>query len=484
MASPVNPQDLNFILTPLHGASVSTPLTDLGILLALRRVNVTIITIKDNAVRYKPSIDLANATHRLNIRLLCLDPPGEQASEKMRREVLERLMLELKPPPSCIVSSSTRGYTNDIAGKFRIPCYIFNARSCFSTICSIKILSNKLHTTGLTETFLVPGIPHKVELKGYQSPYYGRFCKENQTRETQKGENPVRGTEKFNLYQGMLINSFEEIEPLYSGPLKQKSLFWCIGPVSLCHKEILHKSCRSLKASIDADHCVTWLDSMKQGSVIYACFGSMSCIHPFQLAEIGLGLESSNQPFIWVIRDNVHLDVIERWLETTKFEKRVEGRGLVIRGWAPQLVILSHPSIGGFLTHCGWNSTLEGVCAGVPMITWPLFEEQHLNEKYVTDILGIGLSIFVEARVSSEAVIIKRDRVKEAIRELMNGEKAGEMRRRARKLGEVANKSVEKGGSSHSNITKFIQDVVNLLKLKQTNPTAYQNVFIRSPRPS
>ncbi|KAL1819521.1 hypothetical protein ACET3Z_014390 [Daucus carota] len=424
MASPVNPQDLNFILTPLHGASVSTPLTDLGILLALRRVNVTIITIKDNAVRYKPSIDLANATHRLNIRLLCLDPPGEQASEKMRREVLERLMLELKPPPSCIVSSSTRGYTNDIAGKFRIPCYIFNARSCFSTICSSKILSNKLHTTGLTETFLVPGIPHKVELKGYQSPYYGRFCKENQTRETQKGENPVRGTEKFNLYQGMLINSFEEIEPLYSGPLKQKSLFWCIGPVSLCHKEILHKSCRSLKASIDADHCVTWLDSMKQGSVIYACFGSMSCIHPFQLAEIGLGLESSNQPFIWVIRDNVHLDVIGRWLDTTKFEKRVE------------------------------------------------------------DILGIGLSIFVEARVSSEAVIVKRDRVKEAIRELMNGEKAGEMRRRARKLGEVANKSVEKGGSSHSNITKFIQDVVDLLKLKQTNPIAYQNIFIRSPRPS
>lgn len=159
-------------------------------------------------------------------------------------------------------------------------------------------------------------------------------------------------------------------------------------------------------------------------------------------------------------------DGLERRILQQGFEERIEGRGLVIRGWAPQVLILCHPSVGGFLTHCGWNSTLEGVCAGVPMITCPLFAEQFINEKLVVQVLGIGESVGVEAAVTwgledKFGLLMKKDQVKEAIEKVMDkGEEGEERRQRARELGEMAKCAVEQGGSSYLNIEKLIQFVL------------------------
>ena len=135
----------------------------------------------------------------------------------------------------------------------------------------------------------------------------------------------------------------------------------------------------------------------------------------------------------------------------------------MIRGWAPQLLILSHPAIGGFLTHCGWNSTLEGICAGLPMITWPLFAEQFYNEKLMVQVLKIGVSLGVEFVVSwageKFGVVLKREEFKRAINQLMEeGEAAQERRKRARELGEMAKTAIE--GSSYLNMKLLIQDVM------------------------
>jgi UDP-glucosyl transferase 73C len=148
-----------------------------------------------------------------------------------------------------------------------------------------------------------------------------------------------------------------------------------------------------------------------------------------------------------------------------KFEKRIEGRGLIIRGWAPQVPILSHPAIGGFLTHCGWNSTLEGISAGLPMITWPMFAEQFYNEKLLAQVLRIGVRVGVQACVKrgeeeKPGVFVKREDVKKAIEQLMDeGEEGEERRKRARDLGGMAKRAVEEGGSSYMNVTSLIQHI-------------------------
>jgi UDP-glucosyl transferase 73C len=184
------------------------------------------------------------------------------------------------------------------------------------------------------------------------------------------------------------------------------------------------------------------------------------------MIELGLALEATKRPFIWVIRDGNQLEALEKWVEESGFEGRINGRGLIIKSWAPQLVILSHPSIGGFLTHCGWNSTIEAICAGVPMVTWPLFADQFLNESLVVQILKVGVKIGVESPLKwgeeeESSVLVKKEDIISGIEKLMDEtNESEEIRKKIRELGKMAIKAVEKDGSSHSNVTLFIQDII------------------------
>lgn len=232
----------------------------------------------------------------------------------------------------------------------------------------------------------------------------------------------------------------------------------------IINKDNNDKAKRGNEALTDENQCLKWLDSWPASSVIYVCFGSLNRLTPPQLMELGLALEASNKPFIWVIRGGYKREDMEKWLAEDGFEERVKGRGLLIRGWAPQLLILSHPSVGGFLTHCGWNSTLEGISAGVPMITWPLFAEQFFNEKQLVQVLKIGVRVGVEFVVhmgeeDKYVVLVKSEDIKKAIENIMDEGKEGEERReRARNLAEMAKKAVE-GGSSYLNIALLIEDI-------------------------
>nr|XP_016473230.1 PREDICTED: anthocyanidin 3-O-glucosyltransferase 4-like [Nicotiana tabacum] len=225
---------------------------------------------------------------------------------------------------------------------------------------------------------------------------------------------------------------------------------------------------RGNKTSIDEHNCLSWLDSMKPKSVIYACFGSLCQISFLQMKEIGLGLESSNVPFIWIIRKVNLTSQVEKWLRDENFEKRVKGRGMIIRGWAPQVLILSHSSIGGFLTHCGWNSTLEGTSCGVPMITFPMFAEQFYNEKFIVNVLKIGVRVGVEVSINSwneekNGVLVNKDQVKEAIDQLMDkGLESEERRKRAKELAHMSKKAIKEEGSSFLNTKLLIEDVMQL----------------------
>lgn len=264
--------------------------------------------------------------------------------------------------------------------------------------------------------------------------------------------------------EGVIVNTFQELESIYLESYEKflHKKAWAVGPMCLYNKGLKQMASRGNKASIDEERCLKWLDSMQNGSVLFVNFGSLVRSVPLQLMEIGLGLEASRKPFIWVIKAGDKMPEIEQWLIEENFEERVKDRGLIIKGWAPQIMILSHRAICGFLTHCGWNSTIESICNGVPMITWPHFGDQFLNEMLIVDVLKIGIRIGAERYITwgsekSDEVMITRDDVERKVLELMDEEKGTERRVKARDLGEMAKKAMEEGGSSYKNIELLVQ---------------------------
>ncbi|CAI0378481.1 unnamed protein product, partial [Linum tenue] len=194
--------------------------------------------------------------------------------------------------------------------------------------------------------------------------------------------------------------------------------------------------------------------------VVYVCFGTLANFSDLQLKEIAAGLEASGREFVWVVRreknrgggiDGGSGD--DNWL-LAGFEERMEGKGLIIRGWAPQALILDHLAASGFVTHCKWNSTLEGITAGLPMLTWPVTAEQFYNEKLLTEILGIGIVVGAKQLYG---VKVGSGGVADAMGRMMaeEGEEAAEMKK-AGELGRIAKRAVEEGGSSYANVGALI----------------------------
>ncbi|CAI0464989.1 unnamed protein product [Linum tenue] len=204
---------------------------------------------------------------------------------------------------------------------------------------------------------------------------------------------------------------------------------------------------------------------MKPNSVLYICLGSLTRFSKPQITEISRALEESSHPFIWVLEFDQVDEGKEQWWLPEGFENRVKqsGKGLIIRGWAPQMAILEHASIGGFVTHCGWNSIMEGVCAGVPMVTWPIFAEQFYNEKLVTQVMKFGVSVGNEVWsvwATEELPLIRGERLRSAVEVVMGGGvEAAEMRRKAVELGKEAKRAVGEGGTSSDELKGLLEEI-------------------------
>ncbi|XVF07804.1 hypothetical protein REPUB_Repub06bG0171400 [Reevesia pubescens] len=486
---------LHFVLIPLMSPGHLLPMTDMARVLAQHGVIVSIVTTPLNTIRFQTTIDRA-VESGLSIRLLQLQFPSVQVglpegcenmdqlpsrdliknffkASSMLQQPFEQLFNELQPRPSCIISGKNLPWTVETAHKFNVPRIFFDGMGCFSFSCTHSLEVSKVHeAVSKSESFLVPGLPHRIELTKAQLPENLNPGSNDMTNVRDK----IRATEV--IADGIVVNTFEELETEYVKDYKsvKGDNVWCIGPLSACNKLNSDKTERGEKASIDDNQCLKpWLDSKKPGSVIYACLGSISGLTTWQLVELGLGLEASNQAFIWVIRGGKKSEGLEKWISEEQFEERIRDKGLIIRGWAPQLRILSHPAIGGFLTHCGWNSTLEGITAGVPIVACPLFAEQFLNEKLVVEVLGIGTSVGVEAAVTwgledKFGLLMKREQVKQAIEKVMDNSNIGAGRRkRAKELGEMANKAIEEGGSSYQNMEMLIEFVLQRTRAAQTS---------------
>lgn len=204
-----------------------------------------------------------------------------------------------------------------------------------------------------------------------------------------------------------------------------------------------------------------WLDKQAPNSVIYVSFGTTTAMKDEQIAELAIGLEQSNQRFIWVLRDADKGDLFsnaeERRAELPQgYEERVKGRGLVVRDWAPQLEILAHKSTGGFVSHCGWNSCIESVTMGVPVAAWPMHSDQPRNTVLITRLLRVGV---VMRDWAHRDEILTSLSVKNGVEKFMGSKEGDEIRKRAADLGAAVRRSMVEGGASHMEFSSFMDHI-------------------------
>ncbi|XP_044485652.1 UDP-glycosyltransferase 83A1-like [Mangifera indica] len=194
--------------------------------------------------------------------------------------------------------------------------------------------------------------------------------------------------------------------------------------------------------------CLRWLDSQAIGSVIYVALGSTTTLSRQQFEELALGLESSGQPFLWVVRSNLVNESLARFPDG--FREKLADRGKIVE-WAAQEKVLAHPSVACFLSHCGWNSTMEGLSMGVPFLCWPYFADQYQNRRFICEVWKIGLDL-----TSDENGIISRQEIQRKVRKLINDDA---IKSNSLKIKEMAGKSLLEGGSSFINFERFIDQV-------------------------
>ncbi|CAH9127492.1 unnamed protein product [Cuscuta epithymum] len=501
-------RQLHFMVFPMMAPGHMIPMIDVARILARSDsgVTVTIFTTPVNAKRFQSTLDQDRRSgYKIRnhvVRFPCAEaglpegcenadlvPKGQNLESAflvalyMLKSPAEEAIRGSDPPVTCIVSDMLMVWTADLAEGMNIPRIVFNGSCCFSFVCSTKIMESEILGTveSETEMFTVAGLPPPYDDKIQLCKAQVKGCVVD--RSVIKSEAQKELAEKLvgamSSAHGAIVNSFSEMEPEFVEEYKRKfhhGRVWCVGPVSLStHQSVQDQPAleegkavmKKNESGEEKEQCLKWLDSQAPGSTIYISLGSLARLTTEQMTELALGLELSGRPFIWALgRADEQLDAFEEWVLADGFEERTRGRGVLVRGWAPQLHILSHPSTGGFLTHCGWNSTLEAISAGVPMLTWPIFAEQFVNEKLVVDVLGVGVSLGVKVSALWEGkettamsrVVVKREEVKEGVGQLMEGE-GEECRRKVKELGRKAKTAVQKGGSSHLNLMTLIEDI-------------------------
>ncbi|XP_054807253.1 UDP-glycosyltransferase 88F5-like [Prosopis cineraria] len=252
--------------------------------------------------------------------------------------------------------------------------------------------------------------------------------------------------------KGLIVNTFNFLEPrtvqaITDGdcvPNDQTPPIFCIGPLITSAKD--HAIARSTSDYDEASDCMVWLDKQPSESVVFLCFGSKGVFSEAQIKEIAIGLERSRHRFLWVVKSPQGLNTEPKLDELLPhgFLERIKEKGLVVKSWAPQNAILRHESVGGFVTHCGWNSALEAVSYGVPMVAWPLYAEQHMNSV----ILVKEMKVAIAARDGSREGLVSSDEVERRVRQLMEMEEGKVMRCRILEMKAMAIKAWCSGGSS------------------------------------
>jgi hypothetical protein len=450
--------DKTVILYPGPFVGHLTPMVELAKVFVRHGVSVTIVLAEPQVQSTHFSAVVARAAaSNPSVSFHVLAPPTPTDASLEMFEYLRLMDVPLRhflgslPAVHALVLDMFCGGSMDVAAELSIPAYFFMASgaSFLAVFLSLPSMAANMgkRFSELGESIVrLPGVP---PFKGTDLPKIVRDDDDTTT-------GFLRMAERIQESNGILTNTLESLEArpvraLRDGlcvPGRSTPPVYCIGPlVSGGGGEKEHE-------------CLRWLDAQPDNRVVFLSFGSMGTFSKKQLQEIAAGLEKSGQRFLWVVRSphgegqKVGDPLPEPELDTLLpegFLERTKHRGLVLKSWAPQVDVLQHRATGAFLTHCGWNSTMEGITAGLPLLCWPLYAEQKLNKTFIVEEMKLGVEV-----KDYDNDIVKAEEVESKVKWVMDFEGGRALRERVALEKKRLAGALEEGGSSRVAFVEFL----------------------------
>ncbi|KAL2239749.1 UDP-glucose iridoid glucosyltransferase-like [Sesamum indicum] len=346
-------------------------------------------------------------------------------------------------PVACIIYDSIMQFAEAVANRLKLPSIVLR------TTTAAYMHSHNVMFQLLAEN-LVP-LPAESQLEAAIPQVYPLRFKDLPLPATIEIPQPVldflHSYMDIRSSSAVIWNTMDQLDHWALQQLQQDwpVPFFSIGP--------FHKMAPAIPTSLleEESGCLSWLDKQAPNSVIYVSLGSLAIIDEKKLIEMARGIAKSEQPFLWAVRPSLlnGSDAIKSLPED--FMKITQERGMVVQ-WTPQKKVLAHPAVGGFLTHCGWNSTLESMCEGVPLICMPCFSDQLVNARYLTYVWRVGMELENAGERS----------IQEAIRTLMVSEEGDAIRQRALHMKREIERSINEGGSSYDSLYRLVEFITSL----------------------
>ncbi|KAI3449919.1 hypothetical protein Pfo_006584 [Paulownia fortunei] len=387
---------------------------------------------------------------KLPFKNLLSDLIGEQGGEK----------------PVCVISDLFFGWAADVARQLGIFHAIFSITGGFGMACYCSMWLNLPHKNTENVEFQLPDFPEAGIFHVTQLTPAVLVAGE---------DDPFTDFQRRNLHawsnaDALLFNTVEDLDKTGLMYFRRKLGIpvWGIGPLLLPE--------HGREAMISAERCIEWLDRKEANSVIYISFGSQNTISASQMMNLAKALDASGRSFIWIVRPPLGFDinaefVAEQWLPEGLLQRiHDQDRGLIVSKWAPQVEILAHKSVAVFISHCGWNSVLESLKHGVPLISWPMAAEQFYNAKLLVEEVGVCMEV---ARGTNFEV--RQEDIMEKIELVMGeNEKGKEIRRKSMEIKEMFRDAVREEENYKGSSVKAMEEFFTaaLLKKVQTVETA------------
>ncbi|KAI9196866.1 hypothetical protein LWI28_027640 [Acer negundo] len=348
------------------------------------------------------------------------------------KELIEQINASDSDKITCVVADNLLGWAMEIAAEKGIKRAAFSAAAATLLVLSSSI--PKLIDQGIIDN---DGIPTKKQMfqltpaiPAMNTAHFGWTCVGNEKVQKLLFGNIVRNNISMKLTDWVLCNSSYSLEP---AAFDTDPKIRPVGPLLASNRF----GDTTGNFWPEDSTCLKWLDQQQSQSVMYVAFGSTTSFDQTQFQELAMGLELCNRPFLWVVRPDAY---------PAGYQDRVGANGLIV-SWAPQQKVLEHQSVACFVSHCGWNSTMEGVSNGIPFLCWPYFADQFHNKSYLCDVWKVGL-VFNR----DEKGIITRDEIKAKVEQLLENYK---YKANALNLKEKVMNSI-KGGESYCNFMNFV----------------------------